>query len=693
MRFDQIHKSQQELHQLDKKVMGFRYRVDETSQSIKSMGKLFTTEINKLRFDQPKMALSDYTRQLEKTQNYFDKLIDSQKKMERGSDSMAKSLGRTLRGLDNDFLKIAGRGLAKGEFSDLGGSLLDSLQTNLQKMTQNSLNQLFRGGSAMISPGSALRPGNQSATGGLSLDSLLGGGKSILGSLGIEIPGVGSLFSGSTGALLGAAGSGAGLGGMVAGLTGGNALAGNIGGGLATGIASIAGLGGPIGLGIGAVVGGLAGSLFKKKPSNYAAGTTFDPITGEIFEQGNKGGQNVEARDKMVEAVMQGTQQLTSITGLEFDRQVNVTIGSRDGYDYVVGNTKRRLPIGDAEGYISSVMKEITLQLTDLPATMREEIEKIDFSNLEQAFTELDMLFNLGHKVNMSIMQVASPAFSMLGTWAEEYQKMIDNAESVGGSLVKIDHLYGIKRHQILKDFSQNELDILKDFYNENTRIAKALEDEKQLRIKQENKLISQLAVEGFTQLKENISEFADDLYLDPKLSILSPLEQLNHSRAAFDNLAKRAEEGDYIAAMEIPDLAQNFLNFSRGYHATGEGYIDDFNRVQSVITGTQNQSDKQIANHSEQIELLHEQISIETGMLDTLHAQLEQLDALTKQEKEKRAQEEAKSGEQDQLLVQEIRQLRHEYNSFGFNIANQISDLNNQGARTNSLLGRLVAQ
>lgn len=67
-------------------------------------------------------------------------------------------------------------------------------------------------------------------------------------------------------------------------------------------------------------------------------------------------------------------------------------------------------------------------------------------------------------------------------------------------------------------------------------------------------------------------------------LSTLSPEGKLAEARRQFEALASAAQGGNADAATQLPSAAQALLQASRAFNASGSGYVNDFNRVQSII-------------------------------------------------------------------------------------------------------------
>jgi hypothetical protein len=80
------------------------------------------------------------------------------------------------------------------------------------------------------------------------------------------------------------------------------------------------------------------------------------------------------------------------------------------------------------------------------------------------------------------------------------------------------------------------------------------------------------------------LKTFSDSL-LTGQFSPLSPEAQLRETRSRFELLAGSAQGGDANAAAQLPQAARELLEASRGFNASGPGFVDDFTRVQQITT------------------------------------------------------------------------------------------------------------
>ena len=69
-------------------------------------------------------------------------------------------------------------------------------------------------------------------------------------------------------------------------------------------------------------------------------------------------------------------------------------------------------------------------------------------------------------------------------------------------------------------------------------------------------------------------------------LSVLNPTEQLDLAGSAYEDLLAKAKGGDIEAMEKLQGAAQTFLEKSRSYYASGDEYVDTFNKVTGDLEG-----------------------------------------------------------------------------------------------------------
>jgi hypothetical protein len=107
-------------------------------------------------------------------------------------------------------------------------------------------------------------------------------------------------------------------------------------------------------------------------------------------------------------------------------------------------------------------------------------------------------------------------------------------------------------------------------------------------------------AVETSRRIVESLTQFGDSLKLG-SFSPLSPFARLSEARSQFGALSGLALGGDASAAESLPGAARALLDASRGFNASGGGFVADFQRVQDTVRdvrdrfGTQLTTDERI--------------------------------------------------------------------------------------------------
>lgn len=103
------------------------------------------------------------------------------------------------------------------------------------------------------------------------------------------------------------------------------------------------------------------------------------------------------------------------------------------------------------------------------------------------------------------------------------------------------------------------------------------------LAVAQDQLRTQERTVAALTQVIESLDDFNRGLLLG-NLSTLSPSARLAEARAQFEQLRAAALSGDLSAAAALPAAARAFLEQSRGFNASGLGFVSDFNAVRDAL-------------------------------------------------------------------------------------------------------------
>ncbi len=128
-----------------------------------------------------------------------------------------------------------------------------------------------------------------------------------------------------------------------------------------------------------------------------------------------------------------------------------------------------------------------------------------------------------------------SPAERELERLNEQFDEMRENAERLGVSLDRVEAAYQIA----LEDFWERVLGPIRDF-----------------------------------QESLNLSD----------LSPLTPEQRLEEAQSQFDDLTRRALAGDFEAIQALPNAARQLLQEAQGMFASGQGFQDIFDLVNSIL-------------------------------------------------------------------------------------------------------------
>ncbi|MFN3858108.1 MAG: phage tail length tape measure family protein [Caulobacter sp.] len=93
--------------------------------------------------------------------------------------------------------------------------------------------------------------------------------------------------------------------------------------------------------------------------------------------------------------------------------------------------------------------------------------------------------------------------------------------------------------------------------------------------------------IDRFTDLASSLSKYRASLYSGPAAA-LSPEEQYRAARSEFDRVQALAATGDQQALGDLQSVSEAYLEASRAYYASSQGYFDDLARVRDAVTAAE---------------------------------------------------------------------------------------------------------
>ncbi len=120
--------------------------------------------------------------------------------------------------------------------------------------------------------------------------------------------------------------------------------------------------------------------------------------------------------------------------------------------------------------------------------------------------------------------------------------------------------------------------------------------------------------IEKWRSFGESLRKLRDDLLFDSALSPLTPKQQYEEASRIFEETRAKALSGDETAMGQLQGAAQNFLQASRDYNASGSQYLIDFSRVQSVLAVGVAKAESQVTILAQQKTLLEQQLTAAQG-------------------------------------------------------------------------------
>tara|TARA_R110000824_G_scaffold401687_3_gene613649 strand:- start:4382 stop:7306 length:2925 start_codon:yes stop_codon:yes gene_type:complete len=109
------------------------------------------------------------------------------------------------------------------------------------------------------------------------------------------------------------------------------------------------------------------------------------------------------------------------------------------------------------------------------------------------------------------------------------------------------------------------------------------------------------------SRVVDSLDNFSSGLLLS-NFSPLSPSARLQEARAQFGGLSSLALGGDTSAAESLPGAARALLDASEAFNASGEGFVADFDLVQSMVQRVRDQFAGQLTIEQQMLEELKDQ-------------------------------------------------------------------------------------
>ena len=335
-----------------------------------------------------------------------------------------------------------------------------------------------------------------------------------------------------------AAGAGLGAvgGGFVADVTGGGSTGGKIGGAIGGGIGTA--VGGPIGGAIGSAVGGAIGGLFGGGPDKQEI-REFEESLDRILLALQPAGFKAAA-----DAIADSTTDILRDFAEVFD----------------IGNLRK-----------------------DFRNATGTNLENLTGDNLLREVEQFQKSFDAGSKEFRQLGKIADIAREQIAQLRKEQEKA--NRDFETNLRIREFTLVGQDQEALsarLVNARRNELDAARELVDAGTitedqfrRLSNVLDQELTEALKEVENDMSGLLL--------TLTDFKDSLLLGDT-STLSPVQKLEEARRQFEETRAAAVGGDAEAAARLPEVSQTLLNLSQQVNASGAGFVQDFERVQSSV-------------------------------------------------------------------------------------------------------------
>lgn len=174
---------------------------------------------------------------------------------------------------------------------------------------------------------------------------------------------------------------------------------------------------------------------------------------------------------------------------------------------------------------------------------LRENAEKLGLTEARIAQAELEARDELrrgfDEGIAQQILQLVDPVAAALAEFDKAAARRVKEAEELGANLVEVERLNGLERQRVLEQAANASRSSLADFFDE---------------------------------------------VLFGALGGAAPGVSLEGRRASFEAAAAQALAGDFTAQGKLPELGRAFLEASRNFFASSEGFQADRDRVLDVV-------------------------------------------------------------------------------------------------------------
>ncbi|MEO0496886.1 MAG: DUF456 domain-containing protein [Pseudomonadota bacterium] len=418
------------------------------------------------------------------------------------------------------------------------------------------------------------------------------------------------------------------------------------------GIAGTA-LGGPVGAILGTLGGGLLGSLFDGPPPPNKEGNTIIDLNGNSVSVGGQEGDKFsqETRDASLAIAQQidaFADLLTGGTGTSLEGSLRVGVGERDGIyfetgtglnntEFGFGNETRRF-FDSPEQLVIAAFDDIRNAVSDqLDGTLQQYVQALDVTqDIDVARVTADLqLLQSGGAIFEELADQIGPfeqQFNAVNAVFDEATARLEDLASTGVDTSMV--LKGLNdnldltqsiivgnfeeglRNELLQTFSPSTLELIQlgDRRTAALQEAQAIGASEDLVNRLFDTLYDQIirvdeAANDLADTTSRLSVFsgfgnrfgnaADRLLTDPTLSPLSPEARLAEAESQFfaaANLAQNGTGDEQLNALEqLETLTDSYLQASRDFYASSEGYYDDFQAAQDILRNTESFAQREI--------------------------------------------------------------------------------------------------
>ena len=230
-----------------------------------------------------------------------------------------------------------------------------------------------------------------------------------------------------------------------------------------------------------------------------------------------------------------------------------------------------------------------TTGLRDI-AMLLDGLKAFDPNSFEASFLRLNNALITGAVTSDQYSALFAKAMDVYSGAAEDAAAQAQALAAAAATQHQLDIRLLRARGQDAAAIAIEQADELAAAANDNQRATLRMiyAEETLTKARQEASAAAQASIDKFTGLRDNLRALQVELSRGAQAA-LSPEAQYLANKAEFDRVSGLAASRDATALAALPDTIRQFLDASKGYFATSQGYFTDLAAAQASAAGGEN--------------------------------------------------------------------------------------------------------